>query len=333
MLNSQFKVLVTGANGLLGANTILDLLEQGFLVRGFIRTLNSRTALKHPNLEYAFGDIMHAESIKKAMKGCQYVIHIAALTDPKISDYQTFEKVNVIGTKNVIKMAREFEILKFVYVSTANVFGYGSKNDLGNERKEMQSPFNKMAYAKSKQLGQQFVLSQSDAMDITVVNPTFMIGPYDSKPSSGRIILNCLNKQFVFCPPGGKNFVCVKDVSGGIVNALRFGKRGEAYLLCNENLSFFEFYKKVRLHSKQAFVIIKLPRWVILGMGYFGNIARFIGIETAISISNTRAVCINNFYDNRKAREELRLSFNPIDTGIKEAIDWFEKSNSKNKPI
>ncbi|WP_242085615.1 NAD-dependent epimerase/dehydratase family protein [Aestuariivivens sediminis] len=330
---SKSKVLVTGANGLLGTNTVLDLIKQGFLVRAFIRHKRHISRFNHSNVEFCIGNIVNIETLERAMLGCQYVIHIAALIDPKHLDYDEFELVNVTGTKNVIQVAKNLGIKKVIYVSTANAFGFGSKCDLGNEQKPIRPPFNKMPYAMSKLMGQEFVLSQSHEMDITVVNPTFMIGAYDSKPSSGRIILSCLRSRVVFCPPGGKNFVCVTDVSKGIINAMKYGKRGEAYLLANENLSFFEFYKKVRFHSKKSFLIVRLPKWVVLAVGYIGSALRTLRIKTPISKANTGALCINNFYSNSKAQTQIHLTFNSIDIGIQEALAWFSEKNWKNGGI
>ena len=317
------KVLVTGANGLLGTNTVLELLEQGFLVKAFVRNRKYTPNFNHANLKFFIGDITCIDDLENAMSDCQFAIHIAALVDPKLRLYDTFHKVNIEGTKNVMNVAIKHNIKKVIYVSTANAFGWGAKEDLGNELIGMKPPFSKIPYAITKYRAQHYVLSKSNEMNVIVVNPTFIIGANDSKPSSGRIILNCLRNRFVFCPPGGKNFVCAKDVSRGIINAMRYGKNGEAYILANENLSFYEFFVKVRSHTKNNFRIIKVPYWSIKIIGYFGSLLRFLGIETPISIENIESLCISSFYSNKKARTELSVNFTSIDNGIKDAVAWF----------
>ena len=86
-------------------------------------------------------------------------------------------------------------------------------------------------------------MDKKNEIEVVVVNPSFMIGAFDSKPSSGKIILLGLNKRFILCPPGGKNFVCVRDVSKGILAALKEGTNGEAYLLANSNMPYIHFFK------------------------------------------------------------------------------------------
>ena len=89
-------------------------------------------------------------------------------------------------------------VKKFIYVSTANAFGYGTLTKLGSENEEIKVPFSKLYYALSKLKAQQSVLLRKKEIDVITVNPTFLIGPYDSKPSSGKIILLGYQKRLVF---------------------------------------------------------------------------------------------------------------------------------------
>lgn len=326
-MESSPKIFVTGANSLLGVNTILELLNQGYLVKGFIRNKIKFIDYKHENLELVEGDILNKNDLSNSLSDCEYVIHIAATTDPFISKYSDFEKVNVIGTKNVVDAAIQNELKRIIYISTANVFGYGTLDNLGNESKQTMSPFSESIYSKSKIEAQNYILNKKNEIEVVVVNPSFMIGPYDSKPSSGRIILMGLNKRFLLCPPGGKNFVCVRDVSKGILAALKDGANGEAYLLANENMPYSHFFKLLRNHTKSKTIIIPLPKEVLLALGYFGNGLRFMGIKTQFSLDNMKVLCVKNYYSNTKAQKELGVSFSPIENGISEAIDWFKKSS------
>src|SRR5690606_6518134 len=152
---------------------------------------------------------------------------------------------NVAGTGNVVQAAIKHGIKKLVYVSTANTFGYGTLEKLGDETIPMKAPFRSAWYAKSKQEGERLALAAKDRIEVTVVNPTFMIGAWDGKPSSGAIIRMGYNKRFIFHPPGGKNFVNVEEAALGVVRALEQGKNGEAYLLAGENLSYRDFFRKL----------------------------------------------------------------------------------------
>src|SRR5690606_14332844 len=136
-------------------------------------------------------------------------------------------------------------IKRFVYVGTANTFGYGSLQDPGDETRRPSALFRDAWYAKSKLEGQQKALAASDKIEMIIVSPTLMIGPYDGKPSNGAIIRMGYGKKLIFHPPGGKNFVNAEDAARGVVDALEKGKRGEAYLLAGENLTYRQFFRKL----------------------------------------------------------------------------------------
>lgn len=318
-------VLVTGANGLLATNTIKILLEKGHTVIGFLRNVKKFALPKHPNLELAIGDITDAATYKHLLPKVDAVIHIAAITNQDIINYEVYRKVNVTATENLYKNAQVNNVQRFIYVSTANCFGFGSLDNLGNETKAIAPPFESSLYAKSKLEGQQKLLQIADtSTELIIVNPTFMIGSFDTKPSSGRLVLSAHKKKFLFYPPGGKSFINVVDAANATVNSLTMGKHKEAYVLSGENLTYLQFYKKVTAELNQKSVFIKIPKAVLLMVGFFGNILRFFKVKTDASLTNVKTLCVNNFYSNSKAKNELLLEQNPIENAIKDAVQWFK---------
>lgn len=315
--------MVTGANGLLATNVIAELLTEGYRVKGLIRNPSSFRYGQHPHLELVQGDITNLQDIEAAMQGCNSVVHVAAITAQHLRRYTDYQDVNVTATSNLIKAAIRSNATKFVYVSTANTFGYGTKEAPGCEDLPISSPFDKSLYALSKLEGQSVVLSYQSKIDVVVVNPTFMLGPYDSKPSSGRIVLMGQRKWFLFYPPGGKNFIHVQDAARGVVKALEKGKNGEAYLLANENLSYKEFFQKMANRSGYHPLLIMTPRPLLLIAGIVGSILRILGVKTEVSLTNMRILCINNYYSNEKAVKSFGLSMQPIEKAIADCLDWF----------
>lgn len=320
------NILVTGANGLLGTNTIKELIAHGYYVKGFLRDINKFSGELHKNLELLEGDIKNTNHLNKALFNCEYVVHAAAITDQNLLKYESYYDINVQGVINVTEAAIHNKVKKLIYISTANVFGYGSLEDLGDETCKIKYPYDKLYYSKSKKEAHEYLLTKLNEIEVVILNPTFMIGGYDSKPSSGRIILMGLQNRFVLCPTGGKNFVCVGDVAQGIIKAISKGRNGEAYLLANENLSFYEFFKLLRANSDNKFKIIKLPESLLFLLGQFGHIIRKLGFKTYLSLENMKAVTVNNYYTNEKAKSKLMLNFKPIEFGIKEAVIWFKNT-------
>ena len=234
------KVLVTGANGLLGANIVRELVDRGYDVRILARETSDLTGIESVTFERVNGDILDRDSVDRAVNGCGYVIHSAANTSQWPTNYNHYEPVNVTGTKYVIDAVKKHGVERFVFISSANAFGNGTKEKPGTELTEFSGFKYGSGYMMSKFVAQQLVLVEVEQSNLpaVVVNPTFMIGPYDAKPSSGQIIVMGMGKKIQVSPPGGKNFIHVRDAAIATCNALTMGRTGECYLLANENLTY-----------------------------------------------------------------------------------------------
>lgn len=318
----QQKVLITGANSLLGTHVIHELLAAGYAVRGLLRRRNSYVGNTHPALELIEGSFTDRNTLRQTMQGCRYVIHCAARTGQS-GDYNSYKKINVAATTRLIETAIECGIKRVVYVASANVFAYGTKEQPGDEKRPIAFPFTESPYAKSKYEALQQLADYHGQIEIVTVCPTFMIGAWDSRPSSGRIILRGYRRRIVFYPPGGKNFVAASDVARGIVAALTHRRGGEAYLLAGENLSYAEFYRLLaaRAHCHQR--LIQIPAWLLLAIGAIGDWLAKTGLKSEISRANMRILCVGNYYTNAKSVRELCLCYRPLAEAIDEAVNWF----------
>ncbi|WP_196885312.1 NAD-dependent epimerase/dehydratase family protein [Aureivirga sp. CE67] len=320
------KIFVTGINGLLGTNLVHELLDKGYLVKGFLRNKNKYQGKLHPNLELIEGTLF--DDFTEVLKDVDAVIHIAAVTDMNLSSYSQYWEVNTNATIQLFHAAIKSKVKKFVFVSTANTLGFGTKGIDGTEKQKMKFPFTNSFYAKSKKEAENRLLENKDKIETIIVNPTFMLGRYDTKPSSGQIILMGWKKKILFYPSGGKNFVHVKDVANGIIQSLKSGVSGEKYLLANENLTYKQFFQKLNKTTKQNPIMIRVPKGILLGVGYFGNVLRFFKLKTGINSTNMKSLCIENFYSNQKSKEALNLEYQPIENAIQDAVEFFEKTKS-----
>lgn len=320
--------MVTGANSLLGANVITALLAEGYAVRGMVRRPET-IPLRNENIEEFVGILTNPSDVREAVSGCDIVIHIAANTVQNSIRDKDYATVNVAATKYVLEAAREWHIRKTIIVSSANAFGYGTIDSPGTEATPIAYPFTKSCYAKSKKEAQDFALQYSGKGigEIVVVNPTFMIGKYDSKPSSGKIITMNYKRKFIFIPPGGKNFIHVKDVATAICNAIVFGKDRQCYLLANENLTYRAFYTKLNEVTGVKRYIITLPKWFLRMAGMAGSCFIRMGIPNVIHYNNMRILCVKNYYGSQKAVQELKMPLTPLSVAISDAVEWFSEKN------
>ncbi|WP_288441678.1 NAD-dependent epimerase/dehydratase family protein [uncultured Chryseobacterium sp.] len=323
------KVCVTGATGLLGTNVILKLLQNGYSVTALVRQKSSWLGEENENLKLVEADLLCDISVYLTDINC--IIHVAAETRQNLIRYDEYRKVNYEAVVNLFTHAELMGVKKFLFVSTANTLGFGNTAFLGSEKAPQIYPFTHSLYAQSKLEAEEYLLKNSKNTDVIIVNPTFMIGAYDSKPSSGKIIFWVWKKKLIFYPKGGKNFVHVEDAANGVVNAVEKGKNGEKYLLANENLNYREFFKKVNRITRQNPIMIPIPNKLLSFLGLIGDVLRKFKIKTDLSSSNMKALQISNYYSNQKSIEELGVQYQPIDKAIKDAVQYFIENPVKNK--
>lgn len=321
------NIFVTGINGFLGTNLCHDLLARGYKVKGLVRNLKKYKGIRHPNLELIEGTLF--DNLIDHLESIDCIIHTAAMTQQNTSKYAPYWRVNYNATIQLFHAAIKKNVKRFIFVSTANTIGYGGFSKPGHEEAAMRIPFTQIPYAKSKSEAEDYLLSHQQKMDVMIVNPTFMLGAFDTKPSSGKIILMCWKKKIVFIPPGGKNFVHVEDVSKGIIQCIHLGKHGQRYLLANENLSYKHFFLRVNALSFQAPLMINAPKNFFALLGFIGDLLRKFNIRTNLSTNNMHALCIDNFFSNQKSIRELHMEYKSIDLAILDAISYFSTSFKK----
>ncbi len=319
------KVLVTGANGLLGHHVVFELLKRNHAVRIIVRSTKS-IYFDLNSVDVFVGNFNDSNLLKQAADGCDGIIHMAAVTDTKLLHYEDYQKINAAGAMVITSIATEKNINNLVFVSTANTIGYGKPNQPADETFPIEFPFSNSFYAQSKVEAEKIFLEASKQPNkhIVIINPTFMIGAYDSKPSSGKLILMGYKKRLMFTPKGGKNFVAVKDVAMATCNALTLGRNGEQYLVSGINLSFAEFYKIQKQTGNYKQVLITIPNYLLNIIGRTGDLVRRLGIKTELCSMNLRQLMIQEYYLNQKAKTELNLPKTELEIAINESIEWFK---------
>ncbi|NVO21578.1 MAG: NAD-dependent epimerase/dehydratase family protein [Bacteroidetes bacterium] len=318
------KVFVTGISGLLGTNTVIELLEQGYKVKGLVRDASRYHGPVHKDLELLEGKL--SDDLTPMMTGVDVVVHIAAETSQDLTRYYYYWNNNYFATIQLYQSAIQAGVRRFIFVSTANTIGNGVMHNPGTERNPMRYPFSASWYAQSKATAENYLLEHESTTGVIILNPCFMLGAHDSKPSSGRLILSGLNKRVVLYPSGGKNFVHVRDVASGIMKCIEAGRNGEKYLLGNENLSYYDFFKKLNLISGQDPLMIRIPRGLMVGLGVIGDLMRALRIRTGLSSVNMKILSSENYYSNQKSRTELGLEYRPVEQAIIDAVSYFRET-------
>jgi len=178
--------LVTGGTGLVGNNVIRMLADQGRRVRTLVRERSGDRELAGVDVERTVGDVTDPEAVRQAVAGARVVIHSAAMVHVGWRRLADMRRVNVEGTRLVAEAARR-EGARLVHVSSVNALGLTGNATPANE----EIPFGntiECPYVITKREAEQVVLDEvARGLDAVILNPVFMLGPWDWKPSSGRM--------------------------------------------------------------------------------------------------------------------------------------------------
>ena len=321
------KVLVTGAGGFLGRHVMEQLLGQGYEVRALVRNPAARPLLPGYSVEVVTGDICQPASLQGSAAGCTAIIHAAALAQVNPARDARVWAVNDGGTAAVLQLARQAGVRRLVYVGTANVFGFGSRTQPGDERSAYRGQVYGLDYMDSKRAATDQVLTamQQEQLPAVLVHPTFMLGPGDAKPTSNAMLLELYRGRVPGYPAGGKNFVHVRDVAVATVNALTMGRVGESYILGNENLSYREaFGLMARVMQRPAPAWRIPPRLALLYAQACDVKARLTGRPAQLNRAMAAVANDGHYFSVQKARTELGLPQTSVETAVGEAMHWFK---------
>ena len=324
-------VLVTGANGFLGRHLVAELRRRGRPVRALLRPgTPAPFDAADAGITYFFADLIEPAALAGAAEGCAAIIHAAARASVNPARDPAIWATNVAGTEAVLREARRVGVGRLVYVGTANVFGFGTKQNPGDETRSYAGRRYGLDYMDSKCAATDLVLRAANQQNLpaVLVHPTFMLGPDDAKPTSNALLLELYRGRLPGYPPGGKNYVHVRDVATATANALTMGRVGESYILGHENLSYREAFARL------ARVLgVAPPRWPIpagLAVAY-GRLSQVLGSWRGQpgQLNAAMAAVANDghYFSAQKARAELALPQTSIDQAAAEALAWFQANN------
>lgn len=325
MTSASGPVLVTGATGFFGGNLARALVQRGAQVRVLVRDGRRPVALEGLDYEVTEGDVRDERAVTRAVHGCRQVYHAAALIVfwcRTQEDFDTVRSVNVGGTRAVLRAAAEAGVDRVVHVSTVDTMGLPPPGEVADENTDWPPGRIDNPYATTKREAEAVALSSD--VETVVVNPTFMIGPFDPKPSSGRLLLPLTRGAVVGYPRrGGNNFVDVRDVVAGTIAAMASGRARERYILGHANLTYREFFRQGLSVLGRRPVELPIPLTGAVAAGHVMEaFGRLTGREPALPTALARLAFTDHYCSSGKAIRELRLPQSPIDLALRDAFAW-----------
>lgn len=319
------ECLVTGATGLVGNNVVRQLLARSMGVRALVRSTSpvGDKALAGLAVERVAGDLDDERTLERALEGVSCVVHSAAFVHCGWRHADAMREVNVEGTRRIARAARRAGV-RLVHVSSVDAIGLRPDGEPADE----ETPPGVMPecpYVVTKRDAEAALLEEVErGLDAVIVNPVYMLGPWDWRPSSGRMLLEVGAGKGLFAPPGGNDFVDVRDVAGGILAALEKGRTGRRYILGGHGLTYLDAWRVMARVTGRMQPLGLAPRPFVRLAGWVGDLAAAVrGREGDVNSAATTMSMLDHNFSCQRAREELGYSFRPLEDTVQDAWDWF----------
>jgi dihydroflavonol-4-reductase len=325
------KAFITGATGFVGSHVARALAAQGAELRLLIRSTSRLDNIADLRAETATGDLRDPESLKKAMAGCEFVFHVAAVRDP-----EQMYRSNVEGTRAIIRAAQENGVRRVIYTSSVATMGFTREGHIAGEDSPVSIKEMVGHYKRSKFMAEQIALEAGiSGTNVVVVNPTTPIGEYDIKPTpTGRIVVDFLKRKFPAYVDTGLNLADVKEVARGHVLAMEKACPGQRYILGGENLTLKQILDKLSSFTGLPAPTMKVPHAVAMGFAMFDQFftGKILGKEPRATIDAVKMGRKKMFASSAKAERELGYKVIPVENALRRAVDWFQAHGYVEEP-
>ncbi|WKZ35605.1 MAG: SDR family oxidoreductase [Anaerolineales bacterium] len=316
--------LVTGASGHVGNVLVRTLLERGETVRALVLPGESRASISGLSVEAVEGDVLDLDSLFTSMRGVKGVFHLAGVISIMPGPNPMVRKVNVEGTRNVLRAALERGI-KMIYTSSIHAVQRVEDGPIDeNIPYDMNNPYG--AYDRSKAEATLEVLNAAQAgLEAVVTCPTGVIGPYDFQGSMmGAVIHDAAAAKPTLYVDGAYDFVDVRDVADGLISAAENGRRGESYILSGQKISVRYLLETVREITGKPFFQMKIPldlaKFAAMFTPLYYRLAHATPRFTPYALEVLQS---NSNISHAKAARELGYTPRSLHESIRDTVKWF----------
>ncbi len=330
------RYIITGAAGHLGSTILRELQDSGAELYGLLLP-GEKPAADVQNVRYVYGDVCQPESLRPLYRGAAdkeiIVIHTAAIISIAQGISPQMYNVNVNGVKNMIRISREYQVSRFVYVSSVHAIPELPHGETIREVGSFSPDRVVGGYAKTKAEAAQAVLdAAADGFPAVIVHPSGIIGPYDSgRNHLLQMVASYMDGKLPACVKGGYDFVDVRDVAAGCLLAAEKGRTGECYILNGSYCSIRDLLEKVGHRcGKKAIPALPLPL-ARLAAPAIEWVAKCRGKRPLYTRYSLHTVTSNANFSHEKAQRELGYRPRSIEETVRDMTDWLLNSRDQKR--
>lgn len=321
--------IITGAAGHLGSTVIGMLKGKDCEVRGLI--LPEEQAEDTENVTFYKGDVTKPDTLRPLFENRYgketYVIHTAGIVDIQNAVSPLIYNVNVNGTKNILRLCREYGVKRLVYVSSVHAIPEGADGAVIREVASFAPESVTGGYAKTKAEATEAVLAAAKSgLDAVVVHPSGIIGPFCSRGNHiVQLISDYISGKLPACVRGGYDFVDVRDVAAGCISAALRGVSGSCYILSNRYYEIKDILAMIRAEYGGRKLPV-LPLWAAKAAApFFELYAKIRHIRPLFTRYSLHALSGNDKFSHEKAAKDLNFRPRDLCVTIRDTVSWLKK--------
>lgn len=315
------RCAVTGGSGVVGAAVVRDLVAAGHRVSALARSEASARKLSGLGAEPVPGDVLDPGSLEGLVTGADWVFNVAGVNELCSPDPDHMDRVNVVGSWNVLQAARRFGAGRMVHTSSAVAVGE-PKGEVGSEV-TVHRGWYLSRYERSKHLSEEMLLGGAGDFDLVVVNPSSVQGP-GRATGTGKLILDVLTGRLGLLVETVVSLVDIDDCAAGHRLAAERGLPGERYLLSGASVSVSQAIDVV---SEQTGIEpgARFVPGALVTVGAAGTeaAAAVLHRRPALCRELARVLLHGHRYDGSRAEAELGLAYRPLEETIARTVAWF----------
>lgn len=319
---------VTGATGFVGLNLVEQLLDQGWQVVAMHRANSDLSGLSRFQVERVVADVTDKNSLKNLVpKNVDCVFHVAGNTSLWARTHAEQLRVNVKGTRNMVRAALEAGAKRFVH--TSSIVAFGLHGGIITEETPTRGTTAKLNYIRSKALAEREVRRGiSQGLKAVMINPSNIMGAYDTVNWS-RMFRLVQRGRMPAVPPGGGSFCHAREVARAHIAGAERGRLGHNYLLGGAQASYLGLAQEMsRLLGVQRRFVTISPRILNVYARAEEWIAPLFGREPDVTCDAVELLSQNIYCNSQKAQNELGYQPQPLEIMLKDCYDWMVKQGT-----
>jgi dihydroflavonol-4-reductase len=319
-------VLVIGANGYLGSHVTRQLVNDGTDVRVMVRDGANTIGIDDLKTTRFVGDIWNDDVLRDAMTGCEVVYYCVVDTRGWLKDPAPLFRTNVDGTRNVLEIAKNAGLRRFIF--TSSYVTVGRKRGRVATEEDAILGRGLTPYVQSRVQAEEMVLRYAREQGVPAiamcVSTTYGGGDWGRTPH-GAIIAGAAFGKLPFVMKGIElEAVGVEDAARALILAAEKGRVGERYLISDKMITNAEV---VRIAAEAAGVpspARSLPLAMSYALAAMGTVkSRLRGTDEQLSLASLRLMRAEAPVDSAKARRELGWQPRPVEDSIRDAARFW----------